>query len=550
MWKQYGAHWQPVICQRAVFVSALLSVRDFGLEYGNFTLKPLSFALRANERLAIVGESGSGKSLLALSLLGLSRARVWGSAEFCYNNATYPLTNLNPKQFCALRGQAMGYIPQEPLTALNPLHTIKAQILEALALHNRFSAKTRESRYFELLEKVGLESLKAREKVYPYELSGGERQRVLIAIALANNPALLIADEPTTALDASLQQQILKLLSALVAESQSALILISHNLPLVRQHCENVLVLQKGELRDYTTTENLFAPNTPKSAYSSELLATRLPPKPAAPQTQTPLLQTQNLSVSYPTQRNFWGSVKSTRTALSPLSFTLYQQHNLGIIGESGSGKSSLGFALMGLVAKNGNVRVADQNTMREARLELAYRAFIQMLFQDPFGALNPRLSVFEIIAEPLRIHRHSDIAAKTKRAMEQVALSADYATHYPNELSGGERQRVALARALVLQPRVLILDEPTSALDHSLRASIVALLQQIAKDSGITYICISHELDIIQALCERVIVLQHGKVVEEGQCAELFSNPKQPYTQSLLAAVTSVGLAAQQDKR
>lgn len=524
-------------------MSMLLRLRDFGLQYGTFCLEPLSFVLAQKERLAIVGESGSGKSLLALSLLGLSRARVQGSAEFWHNKTTYNLTTLNQKQWCNLRGSAIGYIPQEPLTALNPLHSIKTQILESLSLHARFQTrKEQESRYNELLEKVGLQSLKNREKVYPYELSGGERQRVLIAIAIANNPALLIADEPTTALDASLQQQILCLLGTLVSECGSAFVLISHNLPLVRKHCDNVLVLQKGQLRDYATTQTLFAKDLPKSAYSTELLSASLPKKSPAPQNAKPILQTRDLSVCYPLARNFWGKTREIRVALAPLSFTLYHKHNLGIIGESGSGKSSLGFALMGLVDKEGDICMQENGQFRAANMRtLAYRAFIQMLFQDPFGALNPRLHVFDIIAEPLRIHQLGEVVQKTKRAMEQVALPTHYATRYPNELSGGERQRVALARALVLQPRVLILDEPTSALDHSLRTSIMQLLHDIAKECDMTYLCISHELDIIQSLCENVLVLHNGKVIEEGVCTEVFKNPKQSYTRSLLESTISV---------
>ena len=523
-------------------MSALLRLRDFGLQYGTFCLEPLSLALAPKERLAIVGESGSGKSLLALSLLGLSRACVRGSAEFWHNGTALELTTLGAKQWCALRGSAIGYIPQEPLTALNPLHTIKAQILESLRLHARFlTRKEQESRYDELLEKVGLEALKSREKVYPYELSGGERQRVLIAIAIANSPSLLIADEPTTALDASLQQQILCLLGALVSECGSALVLISHNLPLVRKHCDNVLVLQKGRLRDHADTQTLFAKNAPKSAYSAELLSAKLPQKPQAPQDTESILQTRELCVHYPLARNFWGKARAMRTALSPLSFTLCHKHNLGIIGESGSGKSSLGFALMGLVDKEGDVCVPKNGQLCVADMRtLNYRAFIQMLFQDPFGALNPRLNVFDIIAEPLRIHKHGEIMQKTKRAMERVALGAHYATRYPNELSGGERQRVALARALVLQPRVLILDEPTSALDHALRASIVQLLHDIAKECDMTYICISHELDIVQSLCENVLVLQKGEVIEQGACDRVFASPTQSYTRALLESITS----------
>lgn len=523
-------------------MSTLLEVTHLRIAFKEFSLQPLTFSLESSECLAIVGESGSGKSLLALSLLGLGLGDVSGEVVLHHKTDSYHLLNLSQKQLSKIRGNLLGYIPQEPLTALNPLHTIKAQIHEALRLHNSYTKPNLQKRYCELLEKVGLPQLIKREKVYPHELSGGERQRVLIAIAIANNPILLIADEPTTALDASLRQQVLSLLKDITSHNHTALILISHNLPIVEHYCDSVLVLQKGILQDYMPTKSLFAANVPKSRYSMDLLEAKLPQKPTSPTSHEEILNVSHLHVRYPLENTFWGRVHKYHSALESLSFSVYRNHHLGIIGESGSGKSSLGFALLGLVQKQGIISAKFQSHKMEIidTKNIAYRRFIQMLFQDPFGALNARLSVFDIIAEPLRIHGLDNISNRTQTAMQQVALSYEYAQRYPNELSGGERQRVALARALVLQPQVLILDEPTSALDHYLRASIAELLHKVALENNITYICISHELDIIQSLCDDVIVLQKGKLIEQGECAQVFAHPQHNYTKDLLTSLIS----------
>ncbi len=521
-------------------METLLSIQNLHVQLGDFHLRNICFEVKKQESLAIVGESGSGKSLLLQSILGLQKNAI-------IKNGTLIFENLNMLHILKnIRGAKIGYIPQEPLSALNPLHHIKKQIIESLDIHQKITDAQKNKCYLELLDRVGLGFIKEREKIYPHELSGGERQRVLIAIALANAPLLLIADEPTTALDAAFQKHILDILKHLVAENKTALILVSHNLPLVQQYCQNILVLQQGCIMDYAPKEQIFSQTYPKSPYTLQLLQSNMPQQKTHKKTQTQLLlKAEKLFVSYATKRSFLKKVE--KEALQPLDLEIFQGESLGIVGESGSGKSSLAFSLMNLIQYGGIISIKIDNTFKNIALlnkkeKKFYRSFMQILFQDPFSSLSPRMSVFDIVAEGLNIHYphkcKEERAKIVRNTLERVHLNFDkMISSYPNELSGGERQRVALAKALVLSPKILILDEPTSALDYSLRASIVELLQEIASQTSITYVCISHDLEVVQGLCQKIIVLHKGKLVEKGSYQEIFYNPKSPYTQKLLQA-------------
>lgn len=527
----------------------MLSIQDFHAQIGEFKLTDISLALQEKESLAIVGESGSGKSLLALHILQLLRRSPYqrGIISILDKNVLH----LCDKELQALRGRIVGYIPQEPLSALNPLHTIKKQILEALNLHSKYvDSKQKNHRYMELLEKVGLEQFKNHDYVFPYELSGGERQRVLIAIALANSPCLLIADEPTTALDVHLQKQILDLIKELGEQEGCALLLISHNLPLVRHYCERIIVMKQGRIQENILTSDLQAA---KSPYTKELLNSHISPKPFVEKMQSsPLIQVNHLKIAYPLKYSFFGKVVLEKIALKSIDFQLLESESLGIIGESGSGKSSIALALMSLIPSDGeiifylqNISYPIQRLQKNSTLKQQYRQFMQIVFQDPFGSLSPRLSVENILSESLEIHfAHEELSQRQRRiqeVLEQVKLDFHrYKSRYPNELSGGERQRVALARALILRPKVLILDEPTSALDYSVRLSIVSLLQEIQKQNKMSYICISHDLEVIRSLCEKVIVLQHGEMLEYGSVQQVFARPQHTYTQHLLKLASS----------
>lgn len=518
-----------------------LSVKQLQIKSVEQTvLYDLSFDLHAGETLAIVGESGSGKSISCLALLGLlpNSLTVQGRAYF-HRQAELAEQNLalNTAVDQHIRARKIAMIFQEPMTALNPLHRVEKILAESLLLRGCARNQLRQ-RSLALLEDVGIDDGQEKLRRYPHELSGGQRQRVMIAAALALEPDILIADEPTTALDVTLQAQILDLLKRLQQQHQMAMILISHDLRLVGRYADQVVVMQQGRVLEQGAVATIFV--QPKNDYTRVLLDHDFghcsPVETDAPV----LLQLSQCAVHYPIRQGLLNRVKSQMTAVAPLDLTLVQGQSIGIVGESGSGKSSLALAVTRLIASQGQIVLLGQdlNQLNSAQLR-PLRCDFQLVFQDPFGSLNPRMSVAQIIAEGLLLQRLSpqEIATRVEQALLQVELPVSLQQRYPHELSGGQRQRVALARALVLRPRLLILDEPTSALDRTTQRAIVNLLRHLQIKYQISYLFISHDLHVVRALCHQVLVLQQGQWVEFQDTEALFAHPQQAYTQRLIAA-------------
>jgi microcin C transport system ATP-binding protein len=522
----------------------LLQVKDLAVNFGSHSaVRGVGFTLNAGETLALVGESGSGKSVTALSVLQLLN----------YPAASHPSGSImfDGQELCgarevalrSVRGRKVGMVFQEPMTSLNPLHTIEKQIGETLALHQGLSGVAARARILDLLTQVGFapEQAKSRLTAYPHELSGGQRQRVMIAMALANDPALLIADEPTTALDVTIQAQILKLLKKLQREKNLALLLITHDLGIVRKVADRVAVMQKGEIVEQGDVATLFS--QPQHAYTKALMSAEPRGEPVAANPAAPvLLKTEHLKVWFPIKSGWWRRTTGYVKAVNDLSITLRQGQTLGVVGESGSGKTTLGQAVLRLISSQGSIvfngrelQGLSWGAMRPLRPEL------QIVFQDPFGSLSPRLTMGEIVGEGLSIHKIGrDNAAReamVATALEEVGLDPALRHRYPHEFSGGQRQRVAIARALVLKPKLIVLDEPTSALDVSVQAQVVDLLRELQHKHGLTYLFISHDLRVVRALAHDVLVLKNGEVVEHGPAAQLFNQPQHAYTQALLRA-------------
>lgn len=520
-----------------------LSVRFKGTGPYFDAVKNISFDLEKGQALALVGESGSGKSVTALSLMQL----------LPYPLATHPsgsiildgqeVIGLKERDLRLLRGNKMSMIFQEPLSSLNPLHTVSKQIEEVIRLHNpEFDNNHIKQRVFELLDMVGISFIKQRSRAYPHELSGGQRQRIMIAMALANTPDLLIADEPTTALDVTIQAQILELLSELRTQLNMALILISHDLKVVEKMCDHVCVMQHGNIVEQGKKTSLFS--NPEHEYTKSLLASE--PRKLAQwkesEQQKTLLSVRNLNVRFPVRKNFFGKVLQNVHAVNDVSFELRAQNTLGVVGESGSGKTTLGLALLRLIKSQGAIRFNDQDVSELKGERLKHlRAQMQIVFQDPYGSLSPRMSVGEIIGEGLKIHfpdsSKDEQEEKIIAALHDVRLSPDWRHRYPHEFSGGQRQRIAIARALILRPRLIILDEPTSALDVSVQAQIVELLQDLQVGHHLSYVFISHDLRVVRALSHEILVMKDGKMVEFGTADQIFNQPRQDYTQKLISA-------------
>jgi microcin C transport system ATP-binding protein len=525
----------------------LLSVRDLRVTFdvpggAVEAVKGVSFTLEKGETLALVGESGSGKSVTALSILQLlpyPMARHAASSSIVFDGTE--MVGAGEAAMREIRGNRIAIVFQEPMTSLNPLHTIERQIAETLHLHKRLTPAAARKRVLELLRLVGLPEAEERLDAYPHQLSGGQRQRVMIAMALANEPAMLIADEPTTALDVTIQAQILKLLKELQARFGMALLLITHDLGIVRKMADRVLVMTKGEVVEAGSTAEIF--ERPQHAYTRHLLAAEpkgAPPvaDPAAPT----LVAAQDLKVWFPIRSGLFRRVTGHVKAVDGIGFALRRGETLGVVGESGSGKTTLGLALLRLIASEGEIRFdgnrldgLSERRMRPLRREM------QMIFQDPFSSLSPRLSVAQIVEEGLKVHRIGADAAQRRALIEEalveVGLDPDAAERYPHEFSGGQRQRVAIARAVVLKPRFVVLDEPTSALDMSVQAQVVDLLRELQRRHGISYLFISHDLRVVRALAHQVVVMKDGKIVEAGPAQRLFAEPRHPYTRALMAA-------------
>jgi len=529
---------------------ALLDVRDLSVAFSGgkmIAADRVSFRIGKGETVALVGESGSGKTVSALSILRLLQypAASHPSGEVWFEGRD--LLKLKPSQLRTVRGDRISMIFQEPMTSLNPLHTIERQVGEVLRVHRRMNDKAVRVRVLELLHKVGIREPEKRLDAYPHQLSGGQRQRVMIAMALANEPDLLIADEPTTALDVTIQAQILELLRDLQREMGMAMLLITHDLGIVRKMAERVYIMRQGKIVEDGPTERIFT--DPHHAYTKQLLAAE--PKgspPPADDTAPVVLETDDLKVWFPIKRGLMRRTVDYVKAVDGLSLKLRKGQTLGVVGESGSGKTTLGLAVLRLISSQGPIvymgKRIDALTTREMR---PLRKEMQIVFQDPYGALSPRLSVGQIIEEGLVIQNpeltYDERRARVSAALKEVGLDPEAQDRYPHEFSGGQRQRIAIARATVLQPKFIMLDEPTSALDMSVQAQIVDLLRDLQKKRDLAYLFISHDLKVIRALCNYVIVMRNGKVVEEGTAAEVFTHPREDYTKALLAAAFNLAV-------
>jgi microcin C transport system ATP-binding protein len=524
----------------------LISVDDLSVDFrggGNLThaVRHVSFDIGNAETVALVGESGSGKTVTALSIL---RLLPYPSASHPSGKILFKGENLLALPASALRqvrGNKISMIFQEPMTSLNPLHTIEQQVGEVLKIHRGLSDRAARERVLDLLDKVGIDDPKGRLACYPHQLSGGQRQRVMIAMALANEPDLLIADEPTTALDVTIQAQILDLLAKLKAEFNMAMLLITHDLGIVRKMADRVCVMNNGEIVERGATRDIFA--SPQHPYTKHLLASE--PKGSPPPANAKakiILETKDLRVWFPIRRGFLRHTVGHIKAVDGIDLTVKEGQTLGVVGESGSGKTTLGLALLRLVSSEGPIvylgnRIDGYDSKRMRPL----RRHMQIVFQDPYGSLSPRLSVGQIIEEGLQIQApglsEAERTARVSRALTEVGLDPEYRDRYPHEFSGGQRQRIAIARALVLEPKFLILDEPTSALDVSVQAQIVDLLRELQRRHKLAYLFISHDLKVVRALANSIMVLRYGKVVEQGSAQTVFAKPKTDYTKALLAA-------------
>ncbi|HEX2841918.1 ABC transporter ATP-binding protein [Hyphomicrobium sp.] len=531
----------------------LINVKNLSVAFrsGGVTttaVKGVSFKINKGETVALVGESGSGKSVSALSILRLLPypAASHPSGEIFFEGKD--LLKAFPEEMKRIRGDKISIIFQEPMTSLNPLHTIEKQVGEILALHRGLSGAAARARVLELLTKVGIPEPEKRLGAFPHQLSGGQRQRVMIAMALANEPDLLIADEPTTALDVTIQAQILELLRNLQREMGMAMLLITHDLGIVRRMAERVYVMQNGLIVEEQPTEALFA--SPQHPYTRHLLAAEPKGQPPRFNASAPVVaETDDLKVWFPIKRGFLQRTVDHVKAVDGLSVKIRAGQTVGVVGESGSGKTTLGLALLRLISSQGPIvymgkRIdgLSSKDMRPLRREM------QVVFQDPYGSLSPRLSIFEIIEEGLLIQKPEWTSAQRReqatRALKEVGLDATALDRYPHEFSGGQRQRIAIARAMALEPKFIVLDEPTSALDMSVQAQIVDLLRELQAKRDLAYVFISHDLKVVRALCNYVIVMRNGKAVEEGPADEIFATPKADYTKALLAAAFDIKVA------
>ena len=527
-------------------MTALLSVRDLSVHFSQDgalipAVKDVSFEIHKGETLALVGESGSGKSVTALSTVSLlgDTAQVQGSVTYRGTQ----MVNATDKTLRGIRGNDISFIFQEPMTSLNPLHTLQKQLGESLALHQGLSGEAARTRILELLHKVGIQDPETRLDAYPHQLSGGQRQRVMIAMALANGPDLLIADEPTTALDVTIQAQILELLADLKKAEGMSLLFITHDLGVVRRIADRVCVMKDGEIVETGPTSAIF--NSPQHPYTQMLLAAESAGVPdPVPDDAPVVVEADDLRIWFPIQRGLLRRTVGHIKAVNSATLSVRAGETVGIVGESGSGKTTLALALMRLINSRGGLRF-DQRDMRSwstKDLRLA-RSEMQIVFQDPFGSLSPRMTCAQIIAEGLEVHgspdgrSHDDLVTDV---LAEVGLNPEWRHRYPHEFSGGQRQRIAIARAMVLRPKLVVLDEPTSALDMTVQVQIVDLLRNLQRKYGLAYVFISHDLKVVQAMSHRVFVMQRGDIVETGDASDIFTNPQTGYTRTLLAAALS----------
>jgi ABC-type microcin C transport system duplicated ATPase subunit YejF len=523
---------------------SILRVRDLHVEFETndgmvHAVRGIDLDVMPGETVAIVGESGSGKSQTTMALMGLlaSNGRARGSATY----RGQELIGLSERKLNRIRGEKITMIFQEPMTSLDPLYRIGRQIAEPLIHHRGLSRKAARERVIELLELVGIPDPARRVDAYPHELSGGQRQRVMIAMALANDPDMLIADEPTTALDVTIQAQILTLLAELQRKLGMAIVFITHDLGIVRRFADRVYVMRHGEVVEEGPTSGLFA--APRHPYTKMLLAAEPTGRKAPPQPDAPiLLEGRNVEVVFGGGGGWFSGPEAEIRAVDRISVALHKGQTIGVVGESGSGKSTLGRALLRLLPSEGTVRfegtdisAADKRAMRPMRKEL------QLVFQDPFGSLSPRMTIGQVVTEGLKVHEPQLPARERDRraieTLEEVGLDPAMRNRYPHEFSGGQRQRIAIARAMILKPKVVVLDEPTSALDRSVQKQIVDLLRDLQKAHDLSYLFISHDLAVVRAMADHIVVMKQGRIVEEGPTDAIFDHPREAYTQALMAA-------------
>ncbi|MGB0660011.1 MAG: ABC transporter ATP-binding protein [Mangrovicoccus sp.] len=529
-------------------MTPVLTVKDLRVAFSqdgkrSEAVKGVSFDVGRGETVALVGESGSGKSVTALSTVGLLPDSAMIDGKVSYQGRQ--MIGADEATLRSIRGNDISFIFQEPMTSLNPLHTLEKQLGESLALHQGISGAAARERIIELLDKVGIKDPASRLGAYPHELSGGQRQRVMIAMALANQPDLLIADEPTTALDVTIQAQILELLNQLKLSEGMSLLFITHDLGIVRRFADRVCVMKDGEIVEAGETAEIFA--NPQHPYTQKLLAAEPTGQPdPVPESAQEIIATDKLRVWFPITAGFLRRTVDHVRAVNSASLSVRQGETLGIVGESGSGKTTLALAIMRLVGSEGPIVFQGQDIQGWKTRQLrALRRDMQIVFQDPFGSLSPRMNIGQIIGEGLGVHG----TPKGMRADEMVAeilteVGLDPATRhrYPHEFSGGQRQRIAIARAMVLRPKLVVLDEPTSALDMTVQVQIVDLLRELQRKYRLGYLFISHDLRVVRALSHKVMVMQHGDVVEAGEAGQIFDAPSHPYTQELLAAALDHG--------
>lgn len=529
----------------------LLQVQNLSVDFNMpdcvfHAVKDISFTVNEGETMALVGESGSGKSVSAMSIMQLlpyPLASHTDNTSILFNGEE--LVGKKDNIMRQIRGSQIGMIFQEPMTALNPLHSIERQIGEVLRLHQKMSEDNARKRVKELLDMVQLPMMKARLSAYPHELSGGQRQRVMIAMALANNPELLIADEPTTALDVTVQAEILELLEELQKDLKMAMLLITHDLSIVEKFADNVCIMKHGEILESGTAKDIF--KNPKHEYSQKLLGSMPKGVAKAPKENAKtIIQGADIKVHFPTKKSFFGKVTDWVKAVDGIDVDIKAGHTVGVVGESGSGKSTLGFALLRLLNGTGTIQFQGNDISTFNRKAMTpLRADLQIVFQDPFSALSPRMSVADIIGEGLQVH-FPNLSAKERddkviKALQDVRLDPETRHRYPHEFSGGQRQRIAIARAMVLEPKFVVLDEPTSALDVSVQVEIIDLLRELQEKHNLAYLFISHDLRVVRAMAHDLIVMKNGKVVESGKAKDIFDTPQQPYTKTLLEAALNL---------
>ena len=534
-------------------MTRVLDVKDLSVSFRqdgqeSLAVEGVSFHVDAGETVALVGESGSGKSVTALSSTALLPDSATISGSITYQGQQ--MVDAEEALLRKVRGNDISYIFQEPMTSLNPLHTLEKQLAESLLIHQGLSGAEARVRILELLNKVGIRDPESRLGAYPHQLSGGQRQRVMIAMALANGPELLIADEPTTALDVTIQAQILELLAELKSAEGMSLLFITHDLGIVRRIADRVCVMQNGEIVETGATSEIFA--NPRHPYTQKLLAAEAAGRPGpVPDAAEVIVETDALRIWFPIQRGLMKRTVGHVKAVNSATISVRAGETLGIVGESGSGKTTLALAIMRLLGSEGAIRFEGRGIDRLSRREMQpLRKHMQIVFQDPYGSLSPRMTVEEIIAEGLTIHEvdpgrnHRDMVAEI---MEEVGLDPAMMHRYPHEFSGGQRQRIAIARAMILRPRLVVLDEPTSALDMTVQVQIVDLLRELQRKYQLAYLFISHDLKVVRALSHKVIVMKEGDVVEAGEGDAIFEAAQTPYTRALITAAFDMDVSDHQ---